>query len=273
MSMSAAAFVRMAAEHGVPLGQLRWGAMLLENDPAMALHWFILAARAGNAEAMNMAGRCHENGWGVPVDLERAADWFHRSAQAGHDWGEYNYANALFDGRGVPCDRRQALLYYRRAADRGHSRAMNLLGRCYEQGWGCAANRDFAAIWYGRSAAAGYFRGQYNHGCRLLEDGHIAEATYWLAEAAAEGDDAIRRGVERLLATYGGPQTPSMMTMSSCFSGGASPAPSGSSLRSSERDASRSSSYRGTAYISSPSHRDRDRCAQPSGLGVPPDCG
>jgi TPR repeat protein len=237
MNLSAATWVRTAAEHGVPLGQLRWGAMLLEGhgtdkDPAMALHWFILAARAGNAEAMNMAGRCHENGWGVPVDLGRAADWYRRSAQAGHDWGEYNYANALFDGRGAPCDRRQALLYYRRAADRGHSRAMNLLGRCHESGWGCEPNLALAAVWYGRSAAAGYFRGQFNYGCLLLEEGRAAEASHWLALAAQEGDEPMRRRVERLL-----------------------------------------SFYRSTACASSPTRRGKDHCARLSGQSAPPDFG
>src|SRR5579863_2948750 len=84
----AAPWVRTAAEHGIPYGQLRWGAMLMEGqgverNPALALHWFTEAARAGNAEAMNMAGRCYENGWGTEADMIRAAHWYRRSAELG----------------------------------------------------------------------------------------------------------------------------------------------------------------------------------------------
>ena len=34
---------------------------------------------------MNMAGRCHENGWGTPKDNEIAADWYRRSAEQGDE--------------------------------------------------------------------------------------------------------------------------------------------------------------------------------------------
>lgn len=205
-----AKWVQSAAEHGVGAAQLRWGAMLLEGfgvapDAGLALHWFLRAARAGDSEAMNMAGRCFENGWGSEPDLAQAARWYRRSADCGHDWGEYNYANLLFDGRGVALDRKLALLYYRRAADRGHGRAMNLLGRCYEAGWGCEKNPGLAALWYERSAATGYFRGQFNHGCMLLEEGRIAEAAGWLKQAALQGDDSLRRHVRQRLASAGLP--------------------------------------------------------------------
>ena len=103
----AAPWVRTAAEHGIPHGQLRWGAMLLEGqgvekDPGLALQWFTEAARTGNGEAMNMVGRCYENGWGTPIDMIRAAQWYRRSAETGQEWGEYNYAHMLFDGAGMP---------------------------------------------------------------------------------------------------------------------------------------------------------------------------
>ena len=70
------------------------------------------AADRGDAEAMNMAGRCYENGWGVATDLAKAAERYRSSAEAGHDWGEYNFGNMVFDGRGVPQDRRQAWQFH-----------------------------------------------------------------------------------------------------------------------------------------------------------------
>src|SRR3954451_12933433 len=35
------------------------------------------------APAINMLGRCWELGWGLPVDLQRAADCYQRAAEAG----------------------------------------------------------------------------------------------------------------------------------------------------------------------------------------------
>jgi TPR repeat protein len=205
-----APWVESAAASGVAAAQTRWAAMLLDGqgvtaDPALARHWFLQAARRGDAEAMNMLGRCCENGWGGDADWPQAALWYRRSAEAGHDWGEYNFANMLFDGRGVAADRPLALVFYRRAADRGHGRAMNLLGRCAESGWGCDRNRDLAALWYARSAESGYFRGQFNHGCLLLEDGRLAEALHWLRLAASAGDAPLRRQITAILRAAGLP--------------------------------------------------------------------
>ena len=147
-------WIRTAAEHGLPYGQLRWGELLMAQSPALALHWFIEAARAGNGEAMNKAGLCCQRGIGTSVDLPRAAHWYRRSAEAGHEEGAYNYAHMLLHGIGTPCDRQEALIWYRRAADRGHALAMTLLARCHEEGWGCDKNPDQAAHWHWRSAEA-----------------------------------------------------------------------------------------------------------------------
>lgn len=147
-----------------------------------------------------MIGRCHENGWGVPVDLAAAAAHYRASAARAHAWGEYNLGNLLFDGRGVTRDVPQALHWYLRAGRRGHGRAMNLIARCLEEGWGCRSNRTAAIEWYRRSAEAGYFRGQLNYALALAEDGRGACAAEWFWKAAQGGDEATRRIVLRALA-------------------------------------------------------------------------
>jgi TPR repeat protein len=152
-------------------------------DEACALAWFTRAASQGAPEAMNMVGRCYENGWGAPEDLARAALWYRKSAEAGCAWGDYNLANLLFDGRGVDRDLAQAVGWYRRAADQGHARAMNLLARCFEEGWGVARDEGRARDWYRRSAELGYFRAQYNHATRLAEDGLVEESFNWFEAA------------------------------------------------------------------------------------------
>lgn len=152
-----------------------------------------------------MVGRCHENGWGVPVDLERAAAGYRTSAAAGHDWGQYNLGNMLFDGRGVAPDRPQALRWYLRAAAQGHGRAMNMVGRSLEEGWGCIRSLEEAGYWYGESARSGYFRGQFNHAVLLAERGHCEWAAGWFCKAALGGGEPMRRTIARALAAAAHP--------------------------------------------------------------------
>ena len=201
----AAAWVRSAAECGLPAAQVRLGRMLLEGagvprDTHQALAWFARAAARRHPDALNMVGRCHENGWGVPVDLERAAASYRVSADLGHDWGQYNLGNLLFDGRGIVRDRLQALRCYLRAARQGHARAMNLAGRCHEEGWGCRRDLIEAALWYCRSAERGYFRGQFNHAITLASAG-MPEAADWFLKAAHGGNAGMRRAILELLST------------------------------------------------------------------------
>ena len=147
-----------------------------------------------------MAGRCHENGWGVPEDLRKAAECYRSSGEAGHDWGEYNFGNMLFDGRGVPQDRVAALQWYLRAAHRGHGRAMNLAARCFEEGWGCGKAPAEAAEWYRRSAETGYFRAQFNYGVLLAQLGDGEAAAGWFSKALEAEDPGVRGAVLRVLA-------------------------------------------------------------------------
>lgn len=205
-----AVWVRSAAECGLAAAQLRFGRMLLagagiERDERAAFDWFARAAAQGDAEASNMVGRCHENGWGVPVDLARAAASYHASARGRHDWGQYNYGNLLFDGSGVPRDRPQALRWYLRASSQGHGRAMNLLARCLEEGWGCRRDLREAAYWYERSARSGYFRGQFNYAVLLAQRGLADPAAEWFWHAAVNGDAKMREAIAAALAMAGAP--------------------------------------------------------------------
>ncbi|HEY1892816.1 MAG TPA: tetratricopeptide repeat protein [Steroidobacteraceae bacterium] len=204
--VEAAAWVRCAAECGVAAAQLRLGRMLLdgsglERQEQAAFGWFARAAAQGDPEAMNMVGRCHENAWGVPLDLERAAASYRASAAGGHDWGRYNYGSLLFDGRGVVPDLPQALRWFLQAAAQGHGRAMNMVARCMEEGWGCSRSAEDAAYWYCQSARSGYFRGQFNHAMLLTERGLPDAAAEWFTKAAAGGDTKMHRAIATALAS------------------------------------------------------------------------
>jgi len=186
------AAVRAAAQHGIVEAQTIFGQMLLDGkflprDPEAALRWFTSAAGGRHAEAMNMAGRCHELGWGTPAAPDIAASWYRQAAELGYTWGQYNLANLLLRGRGVMQDRGQALRWFRAAAAQGHAKSMNLLGRFYEEGWEIPADRQAALHWYRCSAEAGDFRGQYNYATILLAQGQTAAACQWVRKAVSAG--------------------------------------------------------------------------------------
>jgi TPR repeat protein len=178
--------------------------MLLEGaggdkDEVQALGWIKTAARGQDAEAMNMVGRCYENGWGATADSALAAAWYRKAAEAGDSWAQYNLGHMLLDGNGGPADPREAFFWYRTAGGRGHVRAMNLVGRCHEEGWGTPRDLDEAARWYRRSAEGGYFRGQFNWATILLSAGEPGEARTWFVKAAETGTTDARNAVADIL--------------------------------------------------------------------------
>ena len=96
----AARLLKAAALYGLVEAQTLFGQMLLDGhgvarDQAAAANWFAIAAGAGHPPACNMLGRCSERGWGLPVDLPRAAACYRQAAEAGLDWGQYNLASLL----------------------------------------------------------------------------------------------------------------------------------------------------------------------------------
>lgn len=67
------------------------------------------AAAAGNGMALNELHLVHLNGWGVPVDLDKARDYLERAVAAGDEGARTNYAASLFDGNVLlPRDRDRA---------------------------------------------------------------------------------------------------------------------------------------------------------------------
>ncbi|WP_114238552.1 tetratricopeptide repeat protein [Dyella sp. C9] len=156
------------------------------HDAAEAMYWFQHAAHQGEPMAMNMLGRMHENGWGVPVNYELAAVWYRESAEHGSDWGMYNYAHVLANGRGMPADRAMAFHWFGRAAEAGHGRAMHFLGQYYEFGWETEPDAEMACELYRRSAAKGDYRGECSWASVLTEQGRIEEACVLLRSAIAK---------------------------------------------------------------------------------------
>jgi len=67
----------------------------VRRDRILAYRYYLMAAERQHERAMNLAGRCCEEGWGTSRDLDAAAGWYRRSAEAGYFRGQYNWASLL----------------------------------------------------------------------------------------------------------------------------------------------------------------------------------
>lgn len=203
--------VRAAAVSGVHQAQLIFGQMLLdgvliERNATWALHWFERAAKGGNLMAVNMVGRCHDQGWGTPRSAALAEPWFRKAAERGLDWGMYNLATLLALGLGgVSQDRLQALVWFRRAAELGHAKSMNILGGFYEDGWEVRPDRAIAREFYRKAAEGGDFRGQFNVARLLAEDGDVARALEWLKKVSETATPAFLQKMKSFLKNTSAP--------------------------------------------------------------------
>jgi uncharacterized protein len=195
-------WIEAAAQCGVVEAQVLMGRKLLENsgDARAAFAWFSRASASGDADALNMLGRCHENGWGTAQDFSRAAVCYRHAANKGDAWAQYNLGHLLLDGNGVARNRDEAFVWYFRAAQQDHARAMNLVARCFEEGWGVEMDRRAARNWYKNSAEHGYFRGAYNYATILAEEGCITAAVIWFERAVRGANEASRANIVNALA-------------------------------------------------------------------------
>ncbi len=77
-----------------------WAHMYLDGrgvarDWCLAYLYYLKAAEQQHERAMNLVGRCCEEGWGTARDSHAAADWYRRSAEGGYFRGQYNWASML----------------------------------------------------------------------------------------------------------------------------------------------------------------------------------
>lgn len=167
-----------------------------------ALRGFVRAAQAGDPAAMNMVGRCYEQGCGVVRDPRRAVDWFEAAAARSDVWGLYNLATQLALGDGTAADLPRALALFRRAAAMGHAKSMTMIGLFHEEGWVVPSDRALAMRWYALGADAGDFRGQFNHARMLAEAGRIAAAARRVGQMRGGATPAFLAKAQAWLASH-----------------------------------------------------------------------
>ncbi len=185
--------------------QLALGQMCLDQGGdarKQAVDWFRSAALGGDARAINMLGRCHENGWGVPADSARAAAHYRKAADLGDAWGMFNLADLHYRGLGVGQDDGLAFDLYAQAAAKGHAKALNMIGLMLEAGRGVGQDREQARACYLAAAHGGDCWGCFNHARGLLDDGAVAAALPWLDRAIQTGFPLFFQAMGHALSTH-----------------------------------------------------------------------
>jgi TPR repeat protein len=145
-------------------------------------------ASIGGPVAQYVLGWLYENGRGVAADLQKSVQWYVLAARGGDARAMNALGRMLVQGTGVPANEREGIALVARAAQANYAPAQFNLGYAYEQGLGVPRNTTAAANWYRRAAEHGHARAQFNLGAMLYRGEGVPRdlrAAYrWLTLAA-----------------------------------------------------------------------------------------
>ena len=202
--------------------QLALGQQCLDRggaEQARAVEWFRIAARSGDPRAVNMLGRCHEHGWGVPADPVQAAAHYRRAAELGDAWAPFNLADLHCRGVGVPADDAEAYRLYADAARKGNVKALNMLGLFHEAGRAVPEDGAGARRFFQAAAEGGDCWGRFNHARLLVQDGRTEEALAWFARALETGFPDFYRSMAAALADQPDPRLRALAQRAAALAG------------------------------------------------------
>lgn len=77
------------------------------------MHYYVLSAEGGCADAQNNLGIMFEEGIGVEMDWMSAFRWYSRAKDQGHVHATFNLGQLYLHGKGVIRDVSQALALFR----------------------------------------------------------------------------------------------------------------------------------------------------------------
>ena len=162
------------------------------------------ALAKGSVKAFNLLYIIHSEGYGIPVDYEKAADYLRRGAEAGESGALINYAVSLYEGSavikrdvesacplimqalkdenvqgliahqaglvrirgecGFKADPESGMVMVEMAAKRGVRGAERDMGMLYDQGLGVESDPDEALEWFEKAALHGDGYSQWQMG-------------------------------------------------------------------------------------------------------------
>lgn len=128
--------LELAAQAGSDSAAMLLGDSLMESHPEEAFTHYLLAADAGNSEAMLAVGDMYAKGKGTDKSLEKALRWYQDAANKGNPAAMYAVGECLYFGNGTEESVGKAVYYLTQASAFNDKRAKNLLGDIYRKGAG-----------------------------------------------------------------------------------------------------------------------------------------
>ncbi len=178
--------------------QLALAQIYLDRQQMQAAFGMIgVAARSGDARALNMLGRAYERGWGVAQNLTLAVRYFEMAARQNYGWAFFNLADLCLAGHGLARDVGRAHTLYVKAAQAGVAKALNMLGLLHEDN--TPTGRDTARQYYAAAADAGDCWGALNMARLAMQDGNARVAQEFFNTALQTGFGVCFMAMQKLL--------------------------------------------------------------------------
>ena len=157
----AVAQLKQLAENGNIVAQKNFAGKLLtgvgvEQDCAMALEWYLRAAKAGDSGARYQVGIMYKNGIGAEKDLNEAIMWLDLAAKQKNYGAIESLAYMLLNGEYMEKDEHTAFKMFKEVADSGNQWIRNQVGTMYRDGIGIERNRTEARKYFKLSAEQGH---------------------------------------------------------------------------------------------------------------------
>ncbi|KAG2498098.1 hypothetical protein HYH03_003856 [Edaphochlamys debaryana] len=146
---------------------LNYGTHGVDRDHGAALSYFLMAATAGDVDAMGHLGAMYANGYGTKRSYESALEWWTRAARRNNAAALFGLGYLYLTARGVAQDYDRAFQYFSKAAEQLHSDArpdaLFYMGVMHLRGYGVRRKSVQRALSYFTLAAhAGHSLAQYN---------------------------------------------------------------------------------------------------------------
>lgn len=192
--------------HGVRMGRIGWGVVLVASLPAWAdtaaglaafrnkdyqkaYHEWKAAADAGQAEAQFDLGVLYAKGLGVSRDLPEAASWYRKAAEQGNAEAQFALGQMYARGWGVPRDIADAIRWMEMASSVDSDGPPT--DWLTDEGYGIEQDPEQAAYWYRQAADHGHPEAQYSL-ARLYASGKGVkkdeeQAERWVSASAGQG--------------------------------------------------------------------------------------
>ena len=223
------------------LGRKYQGGVGVEQDEALSVRYYKIAAEYGYDKAQRKLGVCYRSGIGVAQDYKMALYWFDKAAKQGNFSAMYNIGliyevlkdsrfHSIFEstvkrandeisnhnnieafgvlgicyliGKGVPKDEVRAFDYLKKSAEGGNDNAQAYVGYCYYSGKGVTQNKEEAIKWFEQSANQGNCLGQSSLGqCYLRAEGVLGDKAKGLSFLIKSARQGDSKS-QNLLGTY-----------------------------------------------------------------------